>query len=355
MVEDPKYDQTGNLVRWYVLTLPTADNGHYKGNPGRKLQAELDRRIRHGEPVFEYFAPTYTEIRKTAGKLVRTNRPLLYNYVFVHASEAEIYRMKRYVPQYNFLPRVHDGHCGYHPYLSDEAMQNLKWVAEAYSNELPLYIPESTRLIKGDRIRITKGQFKGVEACVVSRPGAGKKDLMVCVENCMYVPLLSVEPDQYEIITLNADCRHVYARLNDERLFSGLHDALQRYHSLEGVTMDDRLLAGEVLRSYGSVQVDSDILRCKLYAMLLPTFAILNEREKFSLLLGTIRQMLPHIKAKYAKALLLVTVYGCTNNPLYRSEAHALIDSWREDSNLKKRGKLLVRHLDDYDKWLKSC
>ena len=236
VTEQLRARKNSNAVRWYVLALPTSRKGHYQGNPARALQMELERRARSGEPVFEYFAPSYVEVRKQHGELVRTNHPLLYNYVFIHASEAEIYRMKRFLPQYNFLPRVREKDDAYYPYLSDEAMENLKWVAASYSDVLPVYTPGPERLMKGDRIRITEGQFKGVEASVIIQPGGGRKEVMVCVENCMYVPLLCVEPGQYEVIALNADNRHVYTRLNGDRLPAGLHEALKRYHSPEGVT-----------------------------------------------------------------------------------------------------------------------
>lgn len=344
--------KNSNAVRWYVLALPTSRQGHYQGNPARALRMELERRTRNGEPVFEYFAPSYVEVRKQHGDLVRTNHPLLYNYVFIHASEAEIYRMKRFLPQYNFLPRVREKDDAYYPYLSDEAMENLKWVAASYSDVLPVYTPGPERLMKGDRIRITEGQFKGVEASVIIQPGGGRKEVMVCVENCMYVPLLCVEPGQYEVIALNADNRHVYTRLNGDHLPAGLHKALKRYHSPEGVTDADRALASEVLQQYANLQLDSDVMRCKLYSMLLPAYAILGDREAFDQLLGTVRSILPLIRAEQSRSLLLVTLYGCTNCCLDYEQAHAAVDPWRGELLLKKSKAQLLRRLDDYDCWL---
>ena len=344
--------KNSNAVRWYVLALPTSRQGHYQGNPARALRMELERRTRNGEPVFEYFAPSYVEVRKQHGELVRTNHPLLYNYVFIHASEAEIYRMKRFLPQYNFLPRVREKDDAYYPYLSDEAMENLKWVAASYSDVLPVYTPGPERLMKGDRIRITEGQFKGVEASVIIQPGGGRKEVMVCVENCMYVPLLCVEPGQYEVIALNADNRHVYTRLNGDRLPAGLHKALKRYHSPEGVTDADRALASEVLQQYANLQLDSDVMRCKLYSMLLPAYAILGDREAFDQLLGTVRSILPLIRAEQSRSLLLVTLYGCTNCCLDYEQAHAAVDPWRGEQPLKKSKAQLLRRLDDYNCWL---
>ncbi|WP_394798717.1 transcription termination/antitermination protein NusG, partial [Parabacteroides distasonis] len=175
-------------VRWYVLTLPTTGVARRdKISPAKSLDAELSRRKRRGETLFEYFAPSYVEVRKVDGKMVNTKRPLLFNYVFVRSSVEEIFQMKRTLPLYNFLPRVSSGGMAYFPYLSDDEMGNLRWVAESYSNELPVYVPDSNRLLKGDRVRITSGYFTGMEAEVVIQPGGGHKDVMARILDCMWV------------------------------------------------------------------------------------------------------------------------------------------------------------------------
>ena len=181
--------KNSRVVRWYVLTLPVCHRG-----PAPGLRQEQERRLRSGEPPFEFFAPSYVEVRHENGRPVNTRRPLLYNYVFIRSSENELFRLKRQLPQYNFLPRVRDGREEYYPYLSDEAMRNLQWVARAYSDELPVYVPEAPQPVKGDRVRITSGRFKGVEARVAVRPGGGRREIVVCVENWMWVPLLHVRP-----------------------------------------------------------------------------------------------------------------------------------------------------------------
>ena len=340
-------------VRWYVLTLPTAAGGRRdRISPSRGLDAELSRRERRGETLFEYFAPSYVEVRKVDGKLVNTRRPLLFNYVFIRSSVEEIFRMKQTLPLYNFLPRVSSGGTPHFPYLSDSEMGNLRWVAESYSNELPVYVPDSGRLLKGDRVRITSGYFAGMEAEVVIQPGGGHKDVMARILDCMWVPLLEVKPGEYELIELNTNGKHVYTHLDNDRLRDGLHDALGRYHASGSVGEEDTRLAREVLRAYGSLRAETDVMRCKVYSSLLSAYKLLGEKEEFTRLLATMRGMLLAVKAPQSRALLLVTLYGCTDSSLYRQMAHEVVDPWRSESSPKKSKLSLIRRLDDYDRWL---
>ena len=65
------------------------------------------------------------------------------------------------------------------------------------------------------------------------------------------------------------------------------------------------------------------------------------------------RSMLPVIKAGQSRALLLVTLYGCTDSSLYQCMAHELVDPWMEEASPKKSKTVLIRRLRDYDRWLK--
>jgi len=339
--------RNSQAVRWYVLTLPSCHRGPTVG-----LQRELDRRIRCGEPGFEFFAPSYVEVKDEEGHFVNTRRLLLYNYVFVRSSESEIYRMKQELPQYNFLPRVREGLHGYYPYLSDEAMRNLQWVARSYCDELPVYMPETERLAKGDRIRIIAGRFKGAEARVAIRPGGGRKDVVVCVENWMWVPLLHVRPGEYEIIALHESGKHVYTRLDNDQLLEDLHEALGRRCTPNSVTDADRTLASETIRQYGKLEMNSDVLRCKLYSILLSAYTILEATDECENLIGMILKILPLVKAEQARAGLLVTLYGCTDSSLDYERAHEIVDRWKKEESPKKSKLRLIRWLDDYDRWL---
>ena len=85
--------------------------------------------------------------------------------------------------------------------------------------------------------------------------------------------LFEVKAGEYELIELNTKSKHVYTHLDNDRLSEGLHEALGRYHASGSVCEEDRRLAGEVLRGYASLRAETDVMRCKLCALLLPTYS----------------------------------------------------------------------------------
>ncbi len=321
------------------------------------LERELARRMRFGEPLFEYYAPMFVETREVDGRICSSNKALLFNYFFIHASESEIYRLKKNEEQYNFLPRVNEKDGGYHyPYISDEEMRNFKWVVRSYSGQVPLCSIDPAYLVKGDRIRITKGRFKGVEATVMSRPGSGQKEFMVLMDRWLSVPLLKVHEGEYEVINLaagskNADKPLTYTKLDNEKIINGLHEALCRYHR-EETTAEDRRMAEEILREYSDMTVNSNVLRAKLYALLLTACTILNDVERTEGLKKLIQLMLPSVTAGQSAALLYVSLYGCTDNSVYYDMAHGITDAWRLEPSPKKNKQLLLKRLEDYDRVL---
>ena len=339
--------KNSHVIRWYVLTLP----GSHRGRAA-ELQTEVNRRAAEGEPTFEFFAPTYTKVRTVRGHEENVKRPLLFNYVFIHASEVEIKRMKKLLPAYNFLPRVRGAEGEWFPYLTDAAMQNFRWVAQAYEDRLPAYVPDATRLVKGDRIRILEGQFAGVEATLVSNVGSSDKEIVVRVDDWLWVPLLHVAPGQYEVIALNNSSKHEYFHYDNEKFRKGLHLAME--HHLTGGTLTDadRQLASEALLSFRNLQADTDVMRCKRYAYLLQIHTLLGNEAERTNLIHIIRSFLPLVKAEQSRALLHVTLYGCTNDHLDFEAAHTLVTPWMSEANPKKSKRQLIDQLRDYDCWL---
>ena len=188
-----------------------------------------------------------------------------------------------------------------------------------------------------------------IEAKVATNATSRHKEILVSIDNWMCVPLLKVQPGEYEVVELNAETPSYYSRLNNSKLLDRLHDALCRHWAGTG-SAEDRRMATEVLQEYGSLTLDSDIMRSKLYALLLQTYTILGETSKRESQLVAIQKMLPAVRAEQSRALLLVTLYGCTDSRLYYDQAHALIDPWLAEKSPKKSKAQLIRHLADFDR-----
>lgn len=228
-------------------------------------------------------------------------------------------------------------------------MSDLQWIARSYAEPVPVCTADPAWLVKGDRIRITEGRFAGIEAKVVTNAPSRHKEILVSIDNWMCVPLLKVQPGEYEVVELNAETPSYYSRLNNSKLLDRLHDALCRHLAKKGAE-EDRRIATEVLQEYGCLTLDSDIMRSKLYALLLQAYTILDETSKRESQLVAIQKMLPAVRAEQSRALLLVTLYGCTDNQFYYDQAHALIDPWLAEESPKKSKAQLIRHLADFDR-----
>ncbi len=337
------------VVRWYLMFFPFGKKGLTVG-----LNQELARRRNSGETPFEYFAPTYVETKEVDGKWVTTQESLLYNYFFIHASEDDLFILKRHQPQYSVLRRVinSDG-TSYFPYVKDNVIKMLQWIARSYGGCIPLCLVDQTLLVKGDRIRVIKGAFKGIEANLVKSPKSAVSQIMVFVDNWMCVPLMNIRPNQYEVIGLNdmSDKPRNTHGLDNQQLFSDIHDALCRFHQGTS-TEDDRRLATDICNRYADLKVDTSILRCKLYSLLLPAYTILGSSDSRDAVLQLMRVMLPTVTAEQSLALLTVTLYGCTDNVFYHDKAHAMIAPWLKEDSPKKSKLFLIHRLADYDRCL---
>ena len=112
-------------------------------------------------------------------------------------------------------------------------------------------------------------------------------------------------------------------------MLNGLHSALQRYNREEGVSEEERSLADRALKEDGTLQMATDVMRCKLYAILLPAYTILGMEEEAAKLVGVMQTMLPLVKAEQSRALAVVTLYGCTDSIIYYHLALEAIDPWK--------------------------
>lgn len=335
-----------HTVRWYVMLLPYGHKGPAKG-----LHEEVLRHRQSGDNEFDYFAPAYQSVKYVRGKYVKSEHSLLFNYVFIRASVAEIFKLKRTsLSLYNFLPRQSDSQRIYYPYLNDSDMNNLRWVAKAYSDTLPICSIEPRQLVCGDKVRIISGKFEGAEAQVVRHTGGGKS-LMVFIDNWTCIPLVHVNPDEYEVISLAEGNKHHYTQIDNDRLWSGLHEAVGRLCRGEQPDENDLQLADSTIRLCKHLVMSTDIMRIKTLCLLMQAYHIKGLVDERDGIIGQAVTLIPVLKAELAKTLLLTILYGCTDNYLFRTQAQQLIAPWRNEAKPKKNKQRLIDVFDNFEKW----
>lgn len=358
-------------VRWYVMQFPAVN---YR-NAERELAQEQERHRRLGEPEFEFCAPRFVEYRVEGGAVTDTHRPLFFNYAFIRASEQEIFRMKQNaLRRFNFLPRVRQGGREYYPYVPDEAMRTVLWISRSFSNTVPVCTGDTAMLVRGDRVRIVEGPLRGVEARVVRQPGSGRSILVAYVENWMWVPLVETSHVRYEVIALS-DAQSFYSAYDYDRTLDRLHRALLRRiaarRASDGVedsgavpcaavssasaadaAPDDFALALSVIRRMEAAKIDTAALRCKQQALLLMAAAVLGDTQKLEQLQAAVAPLLPAVTNEAGLALLLVTLYACTDSSIYHRQAHEALRPHSLAPAPKKAFRTLIAHLADYDRAL---
>ncbi len=103
--------KNSTAVRWYVLPFRRRAKASIRGIRPRPADGTGASGTERSSLFFEYYLPlSYVEVRIQHGALVRTE-PSAALQLRLHptpASEAEIDRMTRVLPQYNCLPRVRE-------------------------------------------------------------------------------------------------------------------------------------------------------------------------------------------------------------------------------------------------------
>jgi hypothetical protein len=151
---------------------------------------------------------------------------------------------------------------------------------------------------------------------------------------------------------LNEKGKHLYFQLDSTKYWQGLHEALE--HRFKGaVDKKDTALANEVITTFNHLEVDTDVTRTKRLCLLLLAQLVLDRELESRRVVLEMESMLPNVKAEIPCALLLSSLYICTDNYLYYERIHNITNQWKKEGKLKKNKLQIIHRLEDYDRWLK--
>jgi transcription antitermination factor NusG len=151
----------------------------------------------------EYYLPLHHVIKQVEGKSKRVTEPLLPSLIFVYASESfmqdlmDMYAKTHYISYYyNHFARTS---YGKNPPLTVDydSMMNFIAISSIDNEHIRLVDHEHCHYKAGDNVRITAGEFKGIEGRVARV--AGQQRVVVelnglCMIATAYIPSAFMEP-----------------------------------------------------------------------------------------------------------------------------------------------------------------
>lgn len=130
----------------------------------------------------ECFVPTRNVCYKNkAGRYVAVIESLLHNYIFIHTSRSVINDLKRVsLPWLRWVMRKDDNGFNVVQTVPESQMKSFIAVAGNTEEKVQFLHLDDLNLLKGDRVRVLAGPFKGVEGVLLRL--SRKRDRYVVVE-----------------------------------------------------------------------------------------------------------------------------------------------------------------------------
>lgn len=231
----------------------------------RSAAAEIDDFNRRHGCRLELFAPTFVKMTLRRGSWQRTDSPLLFHYVFLRGTEADI---KQLAAAENGFSLILDKASATRRYLTvpPADMHAFRIIAARCGNELPCFAPDEVDLTEGDYVEIATGPFAGIRGTYIARKGASSGAVCIAPAGIPASVALDVSADYLRIIRYASGSKRPYDHI----------DAfLPRLRRAEAAAADGHALTPELtapiqtfIRRMGATQIDAPRLRAKLDSLL---------------------------------------------------------------------------------------
>lgn len=149
-----------------------------------------------GEEI-RYFVPMRYEERIVKGKKIRSKVPVVHNLMFVYATPDKIKEVKAKI---EYLQYITDLRNGEKIIVPEDQMQRFIAVAGTYNDQLLWFKPEELNLSKGTRVRITGGEFEGLEGVFVKVKGARDRRVVIAIQGVIAIAMATLHPTLIEVL-----------------------------------------------------------------------------------------------------------------------------------------------------------
>lgn len=246
----------------------------------------------------ELFAPTFISLKTEEGKVKKTEKPLLFHYIFVKGEENELKQLCMTREGFSFV--MDRTSAGRHLTVSDSVMKEFMVIARYYGNKLPCYPLEGVNLEEGDRVQIASGPFAGLTGTYISRKGGKSGNILVAIDGSMAAVVYDVKADYVRVLDFSRDSRRAYDQLD-----AFVPRALAMTDGSSG-DIDLISAASIFVRRMGLVKMDNPKLEAKLVALLYAAYKFLGDKEKAEESLKKFRELEPRVTNPWTRALCLI-------------------------------------------------
>lgn len=258
---------------------------------------------------FEYFAPMSEKKMVVKGKDVKRNVPLALNYVFFHTDDFQFLRsmirdMSRVTMLYHSPSRDAKSNTKdtqYRPMIAnDREMEMFIKAASFYTQGAPLTVPDRKLMMKGDRVRIIDGPFKGVEGTLISQQGKDGGKVVVSIGDLVSVPTLDISPENIQVIRFAHGNKHIYKKMDSFK--PRVEKALKKRSSGEELQEEEKDAIENFIKRFSSVETDTVNTEARLTMLvLLGYYALQMPQETRMYFLKLRDEILPRVKSERIK------------------------------------------------------
>lgn len=258
--------------RWYVLN-------YIPPTMSKRMLAEavVERFNGSMDCALEVFAPTIVKMVESGGKLTRKATPLLFHYVFVRGTLAEVKRLCTTASGFSFL--LSHGESSRYVVIPDREMEAFRIIAKFHGNQLPCFAADEVDLEEGDIVEVVRGDFPGLTGTYIPKQRGRSGNLYISVTNSLSAVVYDIKVEYLRVIEFAKGGKRAYQQIDAfvPRLFAAM-----RVFST-GTYPDSHLIAPLLMfcNRLGGVKIDDTKLDAKLRALLMGASLILGDEAGY--------------------------------------------------------------------------
>jgi len=163
----------------------------------------------------EFFLPTIHQVVTKDGKEESLEKPLLFSYVFMHTNERTALDFTAANDGITLLrDHVPDRKIGPYMIVPDRQMESFMRAVGYYTDNIPFVSPTPDMLVRGDKVRILGGPFKGVEGLLEAQQGKDGGRVIVRIADLVAIPTIEIDPSFIQVLEFAPVGKHLYKKLD---------------------------------------------------------------------------------------------------------------------------------------------